>query len=71
MPEVELLEFSEIRCSIPNKFIRRCLDKKLYERHEQVKIARKKREIEANIFKLQHALSVVEKLTVRFTGDRT
>ncbi len=62
----ELLNFRIIRVTIPRKFILTCLNKRYYTQRERTKIVHKIRELEQTIFKAQHALSVVEKLHVRF-----
>jgi hypothetical protein len=55
-----LLEFSSVRVNIPRKFILKCLRKETITSKEKEKIRRKLREIEKNIYMLQHAKSIVD-----------
>ena len=72
MTQSELLPHNEIRISLPRKFILKCYNKKRYLTREEVLVLRGKlRDIEKNIYALQHAQSIVEKTLLKDPAIRS
>jgi hypothetical protein len=72
MPTVELLPVNEIRISLSRRFLLKCYNKKRYLTREEVLVLRGKlRDIEKNIYALQHAQSIVEKTLLKDPATRS
>jgi hypothetical protein len=65
-----LLEFNSVIVYIPNKFLLRCLRKEYITMKEKAKIREKFKEIEKNLYRLEHAKSVVAVLKDKHFDER-